>query len=240
MPRAADKRIMGLLDYPVAMIILCTSALGIGAWALHDAPTCSQIAAQHAPASRSSAAVIVMDCDGRPHALSEATAARVDGGNEWITAAHAIEGPQGAEAWIVDYTGKARRIESWRQHPHLDIVLFQAPRMQGRSYPIKPAVRHERATAYAADGRRRELAVNQTVQADSTQLPSTLIIAGRDVSPPPPPHQHVLELDGEIQPGFSGSPVVDPSGNLIAMAYAMSPGHSYAITAHEISEFMSI
>lgn len=134
----------------------------------------------------------------------------------------------------MDYAGDAYAVDNWREHEHLDLALLRVDGAAGTIYKVQPAATRTHVTAYAADGRTRRLRVEQTVLVDSETPSSTLIVNGHDASEPPPPAQDVLELAGEIQPGFSGGPIIDHDGRLVALSYAHTDGHTLAITAHEI------
>jgi hypothetical protein len=223
-----------MLAVLTAMMLAASVAVGaVALWAT-AAPSCMQIARNSAQPSAQAAELIVVDCNRRA-VLSHASAARIARG-DWVTAAHAFPDasmPASAVAWLVDVQGHAQRVREWEQHPLLDMASFRAPGMHSPSYEIAPARTGEAVTAWATQDRSLALRVAWT---QPERQVNALIINGRSLPQPTAP---VLILRGAVRPGYSGGPIIDRQGRIVAMTYARSTDQrwSFAIPASQLRDF---
>lgn len=192
--------------------------------------------------TRLSAEILVMDCSRYPaQALSSASAARV-GTDQWVSASHAFEDadqPQNT-AYLIDASHSAHEIRTWRVHPTQDVALVRLPdASHGQILRLGRWRQGQAATAHATDNRRSQLQVHG-IEMDGQDELSTLIQRGQDMSAPPQ-EIPVLKLHGRIYAGYSGGPVLDGQGRLIALSYARStegPPYALAVTSGVIAQML--
>jgi S1-C subfamily serine protease len=200
--------------------------------------SCEQAAIEMAQPTTMVGSVVALDCTGAsPEGLSQASAARVDQ-TRWITATHALEAQDGARFWLVDYRGHAFEITDHREDRDLDISILKVPGAAGRVYRIAPASPGQAVVAHATDSRWVRLTVKSIVR---EPVPSTHVTISNGVETREPKRTMRVEyLRGDIHPGFSGGPIIDRRGRMVAMGYAHREDAllSLAISAADLRRFI--
>lgn len=189
--------------------------------------------------SAESATVVVMRCNGSEYQMqSTGTAARV-GPTRWVSALHVMnwqdklytvdaQGERHASAftpadlhtYLIDTAGIAHEVTGWRAHPRYDIVAFDVPGAAGDIRPVRTPMRGEDVQAWGPH----------------PGASKPLRVAGGAADPLGRWPEPLLELDGRVEPGYSGGPILDRAGNMVGLSYAITylDNRTYAVPASAI------
>lgn len=218
-----------------------TVPTAIGPVSVDTDPVCRQ-AVQGAYPSPQVATVVVVRCIGREwQTETVGTAVRV-GQTRWVSAMHVFNAndklyaidkdgypartaftPSGLHTYLVDAAGTAREVTRWRANGSYDIVAFDVPGAEGAIHALRQPSTGEAVTAYGPyEGKVAPLLA-------SAMTPDPL---GRWREP-------LLELNGLVEHGYSGGPILDRSGNLVGVSYAITADRTYAIPVAGIAPMVS-
>lgn len=204
-------------------------------------PGCQQ-AVQRSYPSPQVATVAVVRCIGAEVQVQTiGTAVRV-GETRWVSAMHVVNEndklysinehgypqptaftPTGLHTYLIDSAGQAHEVTRWRAHTDYDIVAFDAPGASGDIRPLRQPGAGEAVTAYGPyAGKIAQLSA-------SAMTPDPL---GRWSRP-------LLELNGLVERGYSGGPILDAAGNLVGVSYAITGDRTYAVPVEGIAAMVT-
>jgi hypothetical protein len=122
---------------------------------------------------------------------------------------------------LLDRRGEAHIVTKWVAHPDYDLVAFNSDAAGHIHTPRIPAT-GERVTAYGP----------------SQKAETALTVDGGVEDPLKLRKGAYLQLDGLVRPGYSGGPILDEDGHIVAMSYAIVPdiGKTYAVPASALAQ----
>lgn len=127
--------------------------------------------------------------------------------NHWVTAEHVIDGHDRSDLFIVTGAGEVLRVDRIMHHPYYDFVVLYV-KEPTKLDPIKPRSEGpktgEMLTAWGPQ--------NNAAQALSFESEVTDTIKNT-------PHP-LYHLRGTVYPGYSGGPILDREGRVVAVSIA--------------------
>lgn len=150
-----------------------------------------------------------------------------------VTNAHVIAGESATRLETQD--GRSVGATLVAIDPQADLAVLRAPDLTGPGLEvIDSAVGQEGATFGHPGGRPLELS--------PFRIDSRTRAVGRDIYGYPGAVRDVLIVAADLEPGDSGSPLVDGDGRVVAVAFAIAPdrdGVAFAIPTAKVSEILA-
>jgi S1-C subfamily serine protease len=143
-----------------------------------------------------------------------------------VTNAHVIAGESTTQVEVGGGSFKATPVLF---DPNYDLAVLRTSAPLGSSLPIDPAVAN-RGTQGAVVGYPH----NGTLTVAPSGVSALFTAEGRDIYNQDSVVRQVYQLDAVVEPGNSGSPVVDSSGHVIGVVFSRStasPDVGYALTS---------
>jgi S1-C subfamily serine protease len=156
-----------------------------------------------------------------------------------ITDAHVVAGER--DTMVVDHGGHELRATVVRFDPVLDLALLRVDNGDSAGLP---------SLALAAPHAPTDLAVFGHPEGGSLRIAAARLVAsgildaaGRDIyGHTAPGTRRILELAARLAPGDSGAPIVNTSGRVVGVAFAIDPAGrpvAYALSAVELAKIDS-
>jgi S1-C subfamily serine protease len=153
--------------------------------------------------------------------------------DEVVTNAHVVAGESETELARDDGSRVTATIVAF--DPQRDLAVLRAPGLNRRSLPIAASSEDATGGVFGHPGggplRIAPFAVARQIKA-----------VGRDIYGTDITTRDVLELRSSLRPGDSGSPLVDGSGHVVGVAFAIAPdkpGVAYALATSELSAVLA-
>ncbi len=119
--------------------------------------------------------------------------------------------------------------------PARDLALLTVPGLPGGGLPLREAAEGEVGGVFGHPA-------GGPLEVSPARVDAIVAATGRDLYGRDATRREVLFLAAELAPGDSGGPLVAPGGEVIGIAFAVSPDEpqeSYAISAPEIRAFLA-
>ncbi|MCU1454595.1 MAG: hypothetical protein JWN46_2741 [Acidimicrobiales bacterium] len=119
--------------------------------------------------------------------------------------------------------------------PDLDLALVRVPGLGRPALPLRPAVIGDRGGVFGHPG-------GGPLRITPFQVGDKVTATGSDIYDSRRTQRQVLFLAAQLQPGDSGSALVDPSGRVIGVAFAIAPDRpavAYALTVDELRSVLA-
>lgn len=194
-------------------------------------PPCDRAARLEAhPAAHIGTLVAITECDETGYSAPSRGTTFPLTKNHWVSAEHVIDGYDRADLFIVTGKDEVLRVDRIMQHPHYDFVILHV-KAQTKLDPLKARgmAPHEgeMLTAWGPN--------EDAAQALSYESEIEDRIKHTD--------HRLYRLRGTVYPGYSGGPVLDREGNVVAVSIASEKydgeveGHAaLAVPIHAINE----
>ncbi len=145
------------------------------------------------------------------------------------TNAHVVAGSESLEV-VLDNGGSRLDAELVAIDAGTDLALLRVPGLSRRPLPLGTAEDGTEAAVFGHPGGQDELRIAPAVVADHQ------VALGRDIYNRNPASRAILILAAEVRPGDSGSAVVDPSGQVVGVLFAVAPDRAATAYALDVSE----
>jgi S1-C subfamily serine protease len=145
------------------------------------------------------------------------------------TNAHVVAGSESLEV-VLDGGGSRLAAELVAIDTGSDLALLRVPGLSRRPLPLGTAEDGTEAAVFGHPGGQDELRIAPAVVADHQ------VALGRDIYNRDPASREVLILAAEVRQGDSGSAVVDPSGQVVGVLFAVAPDRPATAYALDVGE----
>jgi len=145
------------------------------------------------------------------------------------TNAHVVAGSESLEV-VLDGGGSRLAAELVAIDTGSDLALLRVPGLSRRPLPLGTAEDGTEAAVFGHPGGQDELRIAPAVVADHQ------VALGRDIYNRDPASRDVLILAAEVRQGDSGSAVVDPSGQVVGVLFAVAPDRPATAYALDVGE----
>jgi len=145
-----------------------------------------------------------------------------------VTNAHVVAGESSTE--VVRDDGKRLRAQVVAFDPGRDLALLRVDQIDRPALPIATASAGDRGGVFGHPG-------GNPLRIAPFSVARELRATGRDIYATSTTERDVLELASALQPGDSGSALVDPGGRVVGVAFAVAkdrPGVAYALATTEV------
>ena len=145
------------------------------------------------------------------------------------TNAHVVAGSESLEV-VLDDGGSRLAAELVAIDTGTDLALLRVPGLSRRPLPLGTAEDGSEAAVFGHPGGQDELRIAPAVVADSQ------VALGRDIYDRNVASREILILAAEVRQGDSGSAVVDPSGQVVGVLFAVAPDRPATAYALDVGE----
>lgn len=150
-----------------------------------------------------------------------------------VTNAHVVAGEQATT--VHDESGHSFSARVIAFDPVRDVAVLAVPSLAARPLAIVDGSVGDVGAVYGHPG-------GGPLQAAPARVGDEILAVGTDIYRTAPSRRHVYVLASRLAPGDSGGALVDTTGRVIGMAFAIDPGHTataYALTDAEIRAVLS-
>ncbi len=149
------------------------------------------------------------------------------------TNAHVVAGSETIEV-VLDGGGSRLDAELVAIDVGTDLALLRVPGLTRPSLPLGPAEDGTEAAVFGFPGGQDHLRIAPAVIADHQ------IAVGRDIYDRSVASREILILAAEVRSGDSGSAVVDPSGRVVGVLFALAPDRPATAYALDVAELVNL
>jgi S1-C subfamily serine protease len=150
-----------------------------------------------------------------------------------VTNAHVVAGERATT--VQDQSGHKLAAEVIAFDPIRDVAVLAVPTLTTRPLAIVDGSVGDVGAVYGHPG-------GGPLQAAPARVGDEILAVGTDIYRTSQSRRHVYVLASKLAPGDSGGALVDTSGSVIGMAFAIDPGHAataYALTDAEVRAVLS-
>ncbi|MCX7621919.1 MAG: trypsin-like peptidase domain-containing protein, partial [Acidimicrobiales bacterium] len=118
--------------------------------------------------------------------------------------------------------------------PATDLAVVRSPQLRRPDLPIGTSSQGARGGVFGHPG-------GGKLRVAPFQVVRQIVAVGRDIYNFSRTEREVLELAAALRQGDSGSPLIDPSGHVVGVAFAIAPdrqGVAYALTTDALREVL--
>jgi len=165
---------------------------------------------------------------------------RIQDGTGWVVAdglvvtnAHVVAGEGSTDVERDDGRRLSARVVAF--DPERDLALLQVPKLNRPALPRRPATTNDSGGVFGHPG-------GLPLRIAPFRVARTITATGSDIYDAQPTRRQVLELAAALRPGDSGSALVDPAGEVVGTAFAISTdraGVAYALANSELDAVMA-
>jgi S1-C subfamily serine protease len=151
-----------------------------------------------------------------------------------VTNAHVVAGERATK--VEDETGRTMAATVIAFDSVRDVAVLTVPALAAAPLPIVDGSVGEVGAIYGHPG-------GGPLLASPARVGDEIIAIGTDIYRTSSSRRHVYVLAAALAPGDSGGALVDTSGRVIGMAFAVDPGHNataYALTDAEVRAVLSV
>ena len=145
------------------------------------------------------------------------------------TNAHVVAGSESLEV-VLDDGGSRLAAELVAIDTGTDLALLRVPGLSRRPLPLGTAEDGTEAAVFGHPGGQDELRIAPAVVADHQ------VALGRDIYDRNVASREILILAADVRRGDSGSAVVDPSGRVVGVLFAVAPDRPATAYALDVAE----
>jgi S1-C subfamily serine protease len=145
-----------------------------------------------------------------------------------VTNAHVVAGERNTT--VVDATGRSLPAAVIAFDPVRDVAVLSVTRLTAKPLTIITGAVGDVGAVYGHPG-------GGALQATPARVGDEILAVGTDIYRTAPSRRHVFVIAARLAPGDSGGALVDTTGDVIGMAFAIDPGRSataYALTDAEV------
>lgn len=231
-----------LTNLPLLLGIACLALVGVQAKA--GLPTlrasCASVIGPQFQAAPGAGVLVAVRCDKTSYQVLESGTAFRVGDRTWMSAEHvanankerdfsftasgepvAAKGSGDIHLYLIDEHSRAHEVRSWRSAATHDVVVLDVS-SPGTKRTLRAAQEGEAVTAIGpGPSRTKHLTMR-------SELPDPL---GKWSG-------SYMQLDGAVEHGYSGGPILDRAGNVVGMNYAIDGAktRTYAVPAQALSD----
>jgi Trypsin-like peptidase domain/Colicin V production protein len=150
-----------------------------------------------------------------------------------VTNAHVVAGERSTT--VVDANGSRRAAIVVDFDPVRDLAVLSVPRLQDPPLTIATGSTGEEGAVYGHPG-------GGPLQVAPARIGEEIVAVGTDIYRTSTSRRHVFVLAAALAPGDSGGALVNRSGAVVGVAFAIDPGRkgtSYALTTQEVRPALS-
>ena len=150
-----------------------------------------------------------------------------------VTNAHVVAGERSTT--VVDANGSRRAAVVVDFDPVRDLAVLSVPRLQEPPLTIATGSTGEEGAVYGHPG-------GGPLQVAPARIGEEIVAVGTDIYRTSTSRRHVFVLAAALAPGDSGGALVNRSGAVVGVAFAIDPGRkgtSYALTTQEVRPALS-
>lgn len=149
-----------------------------------------------------------------------------------VTNAHVVAGEKSTQLERDD--GSRVNADVVAFDPAVDLAVLRAPRLNRPPLSIGESKQGDRGGVFGHPG-------GGNLRVAPFQVARRIVAVGRDIYNTARTEREVLELAAALRQGDSGSPLIDPSGRVVGVAFAIAPDRpdvAYALTTEALREII--
>jgi S1-C subfamily serine protease len=153
-----------------------------------------------------------------------------------VTNAHVVAGEKGGHTDVLRPDGKKLRAQVVMFDSDRDIAVLRVPGLSQNPLPVGSAKRGSKGAVFGHPGGQDPLRIAPAGISDEVEA------LGRDLYDSHTTRRDVFILAAELHPGDSGGALVDPSGAVVGVAFAIAPDKpntAYALSNKELQAALS-